>query len=105
MEQRLSDLIGACEQEFKACGLDIDDIHEIVKAAKAVGVNNFVNTQIGAFESGFINTSDLTLFNMYQYARQHVKDNYDMEATAFSEQWGVDMIRYCSGGRCHHVKE
>ena len=92
MDKKLVDMI-------ESAGLEVSDVAQIIKTAQGMAVMNFVDVQIGAFESGFIDSSDLTLFQMHQYSRQHVKDNYEMETPYFSDVWGVDMICHCSGGK------
>ncbi|ELH9434902.1 hypothetical protein RQX57_004160 [Vibrio vulnificus] len=83
---------------IEGCGLEVEDVAHIIKEAQGMAVMNFVNVQIGAFEAGFIKTSDCTLFEMHKYARIHVKDNYNMETPNFSDTWSADMICHCSGG-------
>ena len=86
------------------CGVEIEDVQHLIKKAQSIAVMHFVNIQIGAFESGFIQKSDLTLFDLYQFAKQHVLDNHGEIVPAFSDVWGINMIQHCSGGENNIIK-
>jgi len=62
---------------------------------KADAINNFVSTMIGAFESGFVDKNNPTLSEIHQVARNHVKDNYDIELPNIVEQWGENVANDC----------
>lgn len=55
---------------------------------KAQAVMEFVNVQVGAFESGFVVSNCVSLYSMYRFAQHHVKDNYGLETKLMSEEWG-----------------
>lgn len=55
---------------------------------KAAAVMDFVNVQIAAFDSGFVESNTVSLYSMYRFAQHHVKDNYSTETKLMSEQWG-----------------
>jgi hypothetical protein len=67
------------------------------KKLKADAVMSFANTHVGAFESGFVNSSSCTIADIYQTARIHVKDNYDAEAKPINEVWGEELAKELSG--------
>ena len=60
-------------------------------------VMQFANTLIGAFESGFVDTNELNLHDVYSAAKYYVKDNYDHEAEHLHEAWGESMFQACKG--------
>ena len=58
---------------------------EEVNAMKAAAVMEFVNVQIGAFESGFVETNETSLYSLYRFAQHHVKDNYGTETKSMND--------------------
>tara|TARA_R110000851_G_scaffold286415_1_gene440298 strand:- start:321 stop:560 length:240 start_codon:yes stop_codon:yes gene_type:complete len=70
------------------------------KQIKADAVSEFVNTIIGAFESGFIDSSELTLATLHRVAQNHCKDVYDVELPHITEQWGMDTAKECGFPLC-----
>ena len=57
---------------------------------KADAVLEFVNLMIGAFDAGFVDKNNPTLSEIYQVARNHVKDSYGIESPNIIEQWGEE---------------
>ena len=45
---------------------------------KSKAVMDFANMVVGAFQSGFVD-KDLTVYDLFQSARNHVKDNYNVD--------------------------
>ena len=62
---------------------------------KAQAVMDFVNMMIGAFESGFVDKHNPTLSEIYQVARNHVRDNYDFDASNIVAAWGSETAKQC----------
>ena len=67
------------------------EFETIYNLGKSSAVMEFVNTQIGAFETGFVNTSEVSLYSLYRFAQLHVKDNYKVDVPMFSDQWSEDL--------------
>lgn len=59
----------------------------------ANAVMEFVNTQVGAFESSFVDGNQISLYSMYRFAQHHVKDNYHAETKLMSEVWGEELVK------------
>lgn len=68
-----------------------------LNAVKAVAVLDFVNHIIGAYEAGFVDTPTLTLFDLYQTARNHVKDGYITITPGCHEVWGEELAEELKG--------
>jgi len=62
---------------------------------KANAIMEFVNTMIGAYESGFVDRASCSLAEVHQVARNHVKDNYGIEMPSIAETWGGDTAKEC----------
>jgi len=50
-----------------------------------------VNTMIGAYESGFVDTVECNLAQAYQIARNHCKDAYGIDVPDVIEAWGKEL--------------
>lgn len=72
------------------------------KAEEARSVESFVNSMIGAFESGFVNSNNLTLATIYQVMRNHCKDEYDTEIAPLVNVWGETTARECHDQKPTH---
>lgn len=72
--------------------VEFSDFKKIYEAGKASAVMDFVNTQVGAFESGFVDDNEVSLYSMYRYAQHHVKDNYGVEVKNMAGQWGKALV-------------
>lgn len=70
-----------------------DCVNPRVNEIKAEAVMTFVNTQIGAFESGFVETNQVSLYSMYRFAQHHVKDSYVYDARLMSSVWGEKLAK------------
>ncbi len=57
---------------------------EAVNAIKAKSVMNFAEVNRGAYLSGFV-PAELTVYDVYQSARNHVKDNYDHKTAIWAD--------------------
>ena len=64
---------------------------------KGEAVMHFVNTLIGAFESGFVDSSQLNLHDLHTAAFHHVKDNYGFDAKRIHEDFGQEVFEACKG--------
>lgn len=71
--------------KFKA--LSAQEINDLQAAA----VMTFVNTQVGAFEAGFVEGSELSLYSLYRFAQLHIKDNYGIDIEPIADAWGADL--------------
>lgn len=69
-----------------------------LNAVKANAVMDHVNHIIGAYEAGFVDTPTLTLFDLYQTARNHVKDGYGVDFPMLNEVWGEELAEELKGG-------
>lgn len=66
---------------------------------KADAISEFVNTMIGALESGFIDSNTCTLAQVHQVAKHHIKDNYGIDTPNIVEQWGKEVAELCGLGQ------
>jgi len=57
---------------------------------KSDAVMEFVGTIVGAFDAGFIDTPILTIGQLYQVARNHVKDTYGIDEKPLSEVYSKE---------------
>lgn len=71
---------------------------DAIKQVQADAVMHFMATPVGAYESGFVDTPLCTIAELYQVARNHVKDNYGVETKSLAEEMGEDFARECMGG-------
>lgn len=65
---------------------------------KGNAVKGFVNSMIGAFESGFVDDNKLTLAELYRVAQHHIKDNYGVEIPNMRDVWGEVLYLACKDG-------
>ncbi|MBD6945725.1 hypothetical protein [Vibrio parahaemolyticus] len=80
------------------CGLEVEDVANIIREAQSMAVMTFVNNIVGAFESGFIDNHESTLADLYQCAVNHVKDNYNQSVPMLKEVWGEQLAELCRVG-------
>lgn len=66
-----------------------------VKKMKAEGVKYFVSLMIGALEGGFVDGNTVTLAQLHQVAKNHLKDSYDIDSADIIEEWGEDVAKLC----------
>lgn len=60
---------------------------------KSDAILSFVNMMIGAFDAGFVDENNPTLAEVYQVARNYVKDTYGVEFKNIIEMWGEDTAK------------
>lgn len=58
---------------------------------KADAIMEFVNMMIGAYDSGFTDRANCTLEEVYQVARNYIKDVHHVEAPHIVEAWGLEL--------------
>lgn len=61
-------------------------------------VMEFVNNMVSAFDAGFIDNNKITIAEIYQMAKNHVKDNYNMDVKPMRETWGEEIYLDCKKG-------
>ena len=74
------------------------DADSAVNAAAAKAIKGFVNSMIGAFYSGFVDSTTLTLAELYRIAQNHIKDNYNEDIPNMRETWGDEVYLDCKKG-------
>jgi hypothetical protein len=74
------------ESEIKASAME--ELVNVMNDSKAAAVRDFVNTMIGARESGFIDRSNLSLAELHHLANMHIVDCYDAEYISLRNEWG-----------------
>ena len=57
---------------------------------KAEAIMGLVELMVGAFVSGFVDKNNPTISEIYQVARNHVKDNYGIDYPSVVEAYGAD---------------
>lgn len=62
---------------------------------KAGAVKEFVTTIVGALDAGFIDGNTFTVAQIYEVARNHIKDTYGIETKTLSDVWGEDVAKLC----------
>ena len=62
---------------------------------KADAIKELVNTMIGSFESGFVDTPNINLATLHRVAQNHIKDKYGIETPLITEQWGKEFAKEC----------
>lgn len=83
--------IGELQKQLKSKA-ELKNLHQ------ANAVMEFVNNQIGAFDSGFVDGHNLNLSQLYRFAQHHVKDNYQVETKLLNELWGETTSDACKSG-------
>ena len=71
---------------------------EFEKVISANAITDFVNMMIGALEAGFVDKNNPTLSEIYQVARNHIKDTYGLDTPDIVEKWGEDIAKECGLG-------
>lgn len=74
---------------------DLPGFVPITDRVKSSVVQDFVNTMIGAFETGFVDSNTLTLATIYQVMRNHCKDEFGVEVPTLDVAWGENTAREC----------
>jgi hypothetical protein len=62
---------------------------------KSAAIMNFVDLMIGALESGFVEKNNPTLAEIHQVARNHIKDNYNVQYDPIDKRWGDEVAELC----------
>ncbi|MBO9492245.1 hypothetical protein J7384_17925 [Endozoicomonas sp. G2_1] len=65
--------------------------------AKTEAITSFLDTMIGALESGFTDKNNPTLAEIYHFATWHIKDNYRQDIPSLAEKWGEYVEAECKG--------
>ena len=71
---------------------------EELNKLKSDAVMEFVNSMIGAYESGFIEVHESNLADVYMCAKQHVNMNYKTDVKSLDEEWGKCIADMCMKG-------
>lgn len=69
---------------------------EAINTIKAAAVREFVETMVGAYESNFVETPILTIGQLYQVMRNHIKDGYGIETPSLAAQMGKEFADECN---------
>lgn len=59
---------------------------------QSLAVMDFVNMSIQAFEHGSIEEPSLTLVDLYQTARNHVKSRYSIQVPSIEHRWSDSLL-------------
>lgn len=59
---------------------------------KADAVMNFVETILGAYESGFIDKHTMNLVQLHECARSHIETNYSISMPRIDQKWSEECI-------------
>ena len=70
-----------------------------IEQIKADAVSEFVNSIMGALESGFIDENTITLAELYRVMQNHCKDKFGVEVPHISELWGEDTALWGGSAR------
>jgi hypothetical protein len=62
---------------------------------KAAAIINFVDTIIGALDSGHVHSNTVTLAQLHRIAEQHCSDNYNAEFGKLHERHGAELAKKC----------
>ena len=65
------------------------------KEIKAEAVIGFVDMMMGAFESGFVDRNHANLSELYQVARNHVRDEYGVNVDDIVKTYGIEFAKEC----------
>ncbi|MEJ6520286.1 hypothetical protein PQI64_11075 [Shewanella bicestrii] len=71
---------------------------DAVNGVSAKAVMNFAEVNRGAYQSGFV-SPELTVYDVYQFARNHVKDNYGYE----TKPWTGDDADKAKAATCEII--
>ncbi|MFK5893175.1 MAG: hypothetical protein QM504_08150 [Pseudomonadota bacterium] len=77
--------------EVNNCHQHMQDIENNKLQAKAV--HDFVDSMIGAFESGFLESNTLTLAEIHRMAQNYVLDTYSVVTPLLVDEWGEDLAK------------
>lgn len=77
--------------------IEIERALRVMNQVKAEAVMRFVSNQIGSYASGFIDSPACTIGDIYQDARNHVRDSYGVMTQSLAQVMGEDFARECAG--------
>lgn len=88
--------------DFETLGVAAYDSYRATPAQclaeiRAQAVINFADMIRGAYLSGFV-PSDLNVYDVYQSARNHVKDNYKINIPAWDDEVANQLRQQAKGG-------
>lgn len=66
---------------------------------KADAIMNFVDVHLGAFESGFVDSSELSLYSLHKSAQSHIVDNYSVSSQSISDKYGREFSEMCKSSK------
>lgn len=69
-----------------------------IEKGAADGIEEFVNTMIGALESGFVEEGPITLAEIYLFMQCHIKDNYGRDVEPLASKRGKEVAELCAIG-------
>lgn len=61
----------------------------------ANAIRKFVQSMIGAYETGFVDKNNPTLAEIHQVAKNHIKDFYGIDVPDIIEEFGSDVAISC----------
>lgn len=91
-------VIDSHEAKNRALHEENEQLKAELKTSSVDAIENFVNTMIGALESGFVEEGPITLAEIYLFMRCHIKDNYGCEVEPLDKKWGKEIAELCSIG-------
>jgi len=65
---------------------------------KAKAVMEFAGMMVGAYTSGFVHSHEPTIAEVYQVARNHVKDTYGVDTKPLTDEIGQELADLCMTG-------
>ncbi len=69
--------------------------NQTTEQIKADAINEFVCVIIGAYESGFITQNYLTLHQLHNLTRAHIRSEFNIDLPNIVEQWGASTAKAC----------
>lgn len=60
---------------------------------EAHAIQQFVDSILGAFESGFVSGNKIKLVDLYRVAQTHCEDNYSQSLPSLEEAWGKELAK------------
>ena len=89
----LSKQLKDVREEYEELFLSHENLGKILEnrdKEKAEAIMGLVELMVGAFVSGFVDKNNPTISEIYQVARNHVKDNYGIDYPSVVEAYGAD---------------
>ena len=66
-----------------------------INKLKSDAVMEFVNIQVQAHYSGFVDGCECSLYSLYRFAQTHSKDSYKIEVPSMIDVYGIGVANYC----------